>query len=278
MNSPHLSGQLFPTAHFQPPLIAKLVQDDRTKDNRKTHFGYSRVSMEGKREQVGRVFDSVAPRYDLMNDLMSFGIHRLWKAFAAVVAGVRPSWRVLDLACGSGDLSLLSARRLGPEGRLVMSDINASMLDRGRRRMLDAGFASGIDYVLADAEALPFADNSFDCVTIGFGLRNVADKEAALRSIHRILRYGGALLVLEFSRPLDPAFARLYDRYSFSLLPALGRWVVGDEDSYRYLAESIRMHPPQPKLAQLMQEAGFAAVKWLNLSLGVVAVHRAYKV
>ncbi len=253
------------------------MQDDRLKDDRQTHFGYSPVSMDGKRERVGRVFDSVAPRYDLMNDLMSLGIHRLWKAFAAAIAGVRPRWKVLDLACGSGDLSLLTARRLGPEGRLVMADINASMLARGRRRLIDAGFASGIDYVLADASALPFADNSFDCVTLGFGLRNVADKEAALSSIHRVLRYGGALLVLEFSQPVDAAFARLYDRYSFSLLPALGRWVAGDEDSYRYLAESIRMHPSQPELAQLMEEAGFAAVKWLNLSLGVVAVHRGYK-
>ena len=263
--------------------MAKPMQDDRVKakrvrDDRETHFGYSRVSMDGKRERVGRVFDSVAPRYDLMNDLMSLGIHRLWKAFAAAVAGVRPSWRVLDLACGSGDLSLSAARRLGPEGRLVMADINASMLAKGRRRMIDAGFASGIDYVLADASALPFADNSFDCVTIGFGLRNVADKEAALSSIHRVLRYGGALLVLEFSQPSDAAFARLYDRCSFSLLPALGRWVAGDEDSYRYLAESIRMHPPQSELAQLMEQAGFAAVEWLNLSLGVVAVHRGRKV
>ena len=254
------------------------MQDELPKDHRQTYFGYSRVPLDVKRARVGRLFDSVATRYDLMNDLMSLGVHRLWKGFAAAVAGVRPRWKVLDLACGSGDLSLLTARRLGPEGRLVMADINASMLTRGRRRMIDAGFVSGIDYVLADASALPFADNSFDCVTLGFGLRNVADQEAALRSIFRVLRYGGALLVLEFSKPVDPVFARLYDRYSFSLLPALGRWIAGDEDSYRYLAESIRVHPSQPELARLMEQAGFAAVEWLNLSLGIVAVHRGHKI
>ncbi|MCC6303357.1 MAG: bifunctional demethylmenaquinone methyltransferase/2-methoxy-6-polyprenyl-1,4-benzoquinol methylase UbiE [Gammaproteobacteria bacterium] len=242
-----------------------------------THFGFERIPAAEKSARVRGVFDSVAGRYDLMNDLMSLGVHRLWKRFATEFAGVRAGQRVLDLAAGTGDLTRRLAARAGADGMVVSSDINAAMLGIGRDRLLDRGLAGNIEYVQADAERLPFADNSFDLATIGFGLRNVTDKAAALASIHRVLRPGGRLLVLEFSRPTLAPVARLYDGYSFKVLPLIGRLVARDEASYRYLAESIRMHPPQGELKTMMEDAGFARCDYLNLSAGIVALHRGYK-
>lgn len=239
-------------------------------------FGYQQVPRAEKAARVGAVFDSVADRYDLMNDLMSFGIHRLWKHFTIELAAVRPGERVLDLAGGTGDLAAGFARRVGQRGRVLVSDINAAMLARGRNRLADRGMVGNLDFVLADAEALPFADASFDCVTIGFGLRNVTDKETALAQMRRVLAPGGRALVLEFSKPQIPGLARLYDAYSFSVLPRLGKAVAEDADSYRYLAESIRMHPDQETLRGMMAEAGFVRCAYYNLTGGIVAVHRGY--
>jgi len=240
-------------------------------------FGFEQVATEDKARRVRGVFDSVASRYDLMNDLMSLGIHRLWKRFAIEQTGLRPGDRALDVAGGTGDLSLGMARRVGDEGRVVLTDINAAMLSLGRDRLLDQGFSSTINCCVADAEQLPFADASFDCVTIGFGLRNVTDKAAALASMYRVLKPGGQLLVLEFSHPVAPGLAPIYDLYSFKLLPAMGRIVAGDSDSYRYLAESIRMHPDQDTLQQMMLDSGFDNCRYHNLSGGIVALHRGYR-
>jgi demethylmenaquinone methyltransferase/2-methoxy-6-polyprenyl-1,4-benzoquinol methylase len=240
-------------------------------------FGFEQVAAEEKARRVRGVFDSVASRYDLMNDLMSFGIHRLWKRYTIEQTGLRPGDRALDVAGGTGDLSLGMARRVGAEGRVVLTDINAAMLARGRDRLLDEGASGNVSCCVADAERLPFADASFDCVTIGFGLRNVTDKAAALASMYRVLRPGGQLLVLEFSRPVVPGLAPVYDLYSFKLLPAVGRIVAGDSDSYRYLAESIRMHPDQDALQQMMVDAGFENCRYHNLSGGIVALHRGYR-
>lgn len=237
-------------------------------------FGYEQVAASEKTARVRGVFDSVADKYDLMNDLMSGGMHRLWKRFALSQTGLRPGQRALDVASGTGDLGAGLARQVGPHGQAVLTDINREMLARGRDRLLDRGIAGNVAFVIADAEALPFPDRSFDCVTIGFGLRNVTDKAAALRSMQRVLRPGGRLLVLEFSRPRLAGLRPLYDAYSFGLLPALGRAVAGDEASYRYLAESIRMHPDQPTLAAMMREAGFEDCRWHNLAGGIVALHR----
>lgn len=240
-----------------------------------THFGFRRVPARDKRRHVRAVFDSVAGRYDLMNDLMSLGLHRVWKRFAIQICGVRAGDRVLDLAGGTGDLSRLLADRVGGSGMVVLSDINASMLRRGRSRLEDQGCVRGLRFAQLDAEALPFADSSFDCVTIGFGLRNVTVKERALAEMCRVLRPGGQALVLEFSRLRVAALEPLYDLYSFEVLPWLGARVAGDADSYRYLAESIRRHPDQASLARMMRAAGFDECEWFNLMLGVVAVHRA---
>ncbi len=251
-------------------------QGDRrgTDDPQFTDFGFRRVAVGEKRQRVRQVFDSVAGRYDLMNDLMSFGLHRLWKRFTVLVSGVREGHAVLDLAGGTGDLARLLHDRVGVTGSVTLADINGPMLRRGRERLLDEGHARGMRYVRVDAEALPFADRSFDCVTIGFGLRNVTRKARALAEMHRVLRPGGQALVLEFSH-LRAGFAQpLYDLYSFKVLPWLGQRVAGDADSYRYLAESIRVHPAQESLAQMMREAGFEGCEWFNLALGVVAVHR----
>ncbi|MBK8164234.1 MAG: bifunctional demethylmenaquinone methyltransferase/2-methoxy-6-polyprenyl-1,4-benzoquinol methylase UbiE [Gammaproteobacteria bacterium] len=242
-----------------------------------THFGFAQIPAAEKSGRVRGVFDSVAGRYDLMNDLMSFGVHRLWKRFTIEIAGVRPGQRVLDIAAGTGDLSRQLSARVGADGTVIAADINAAMLGLGRDRLLDRGVAGNIAYVQADAERLPFADNSFDLVIIGFGLRNVTDKAAALASMHRVLRPGGRLLVLEFTRPTLAPVAQLYDQYSFRILPLIGRLVARDEASYRYLAESIRMHPPQDELKSLMEGAGFARCDYLNLTAGVVALHRGYK-
>ncbi len=246
-------------------------------DERTTHFGFREIPVEEKVRRVGEVFRSVADKYDLMNDLMSLGVHRLWKRFAVEVADLRPGQQVLDLAGGTGDLAALMAPRVGPQGRVVLSDINAAMMDVGRRRLVDRGLVANIAWVQADAEALPFADASFDRVTMGFGLRNVTRKERALAEMHRVLRPGGLALVLEFSHPVHPGLARLYDAYSFQVLPRLGRLVAGDADSYRYLAESIRVHPDQATLRGMMEDAGLVRCNWHNLTGGIVAVHRGWK-
>ena len=242
-----------------------------------THFGFEDVAWEEKAGKVREVFDSVASRYDLMNDLMSAGIHRLWKKFTIEQTGLRPGQRALDVAGGTGDLSSAMARKTGDEGLVVLTDINAAMLERGRDRLLDEGLAGNLMFAQANAECLPFADDSFDCVTIAFGLRNVTDKDAALRSMFRVLRPGGQLLVLEFSQPVVPGLKPFYEFYSFNILPVLGRLIASDEDSYRYLAESIRRHPDQDTLLGMMSAAGFEKTQYHNLSGGIVALHRGYK-
>ena len=246
-------------------------------EDKTTHFGYETVGESEKAERVRGVFDSVATRYDLMNDLMSFGVHRLWKRFAVQLTGARAGQRVLDLASGTGDLAARLAGLVGPRGLVVMTDINAAMLARGRDRMLDAGRAGNVRYAQLDAEALPFPDGCFDCVTIGFGLRNVTHKERALVEMHRVLRPGGRALVLEFSHPTAAPLRAAYDLYSFQVLPRLGRLVADDEASYRYLAESIRVHPDQQTLKGMMEAAGFERCDVHNLTGGVVAVHRGFK-
>jgi demethylmenaquinone methyltransferase / 2-methoxy-6-polyprenyl-1,4-benzoquinol methylase len=240
-------------------------------------FGYERVARAEKADRVRAVFDSVASRYDVMNDLMSFGVHRLWKRFLLSQTGLRPGQRALDVAGGTGDITAGLSRQVGPTGRVILSDINAEMLRHGRDRLLDLGIVGNVDVVLANAERLPFADRSFDCVTIAFGLRNVTDKAAALASLYRVLKPGGQLLILEFSKPVAPGLGPVYDRYSFSVLPALGRLVAGDADSYRYLAESIRMFPDQATLEGMMRTAGFDGVRHHNLTGGIVALHRGWR-
>jgi len=239
-----------------------------------TDFGFERVSEAEKSRRVAGIFDSVAWRYDLMNDLMSAGLHRVWKRFAVEQTALRPGQRALDVAGGTGDLTRLLARRVGPAGEVVLTDINANMLCRGRDRLVDSGLL--MPAVQCDAERLPFRDDYFDCVTIGFGLRNVTRKTRALREMMRVLQPGGRLVVLEFSRVWEP-LRPLYDAYSFQVLPRLGRAVAGDAQSYRYLAESIRKHPGQDELLLMMTAAGFERVEYWNLSAGVVAVHRGYK-
>lgn len=242
-----------------------------------THFGYREVPEDDKAGLVGDVFRSVADKYDLMNDLMSLGVHRLWKRFAIGQSGVRRGQAVLDVAGGSGDLTALFAERVGREGRVVLSDINPAMLEVGRGRLIDRGIAGNVEFSLADAEALPFPDDTFDCVSIGFGLRNVTHIDKALASMFRVLKPGGRVLVLEFSKPVLPVLDKVYDAYSFSLLPLLGRVVANDEASYRYLAESIRRFPDQETLKGLMQGAGFERVHYFNLTGGIVALHKGYK-
>ena len=246
-------------------------------DGRTTHFGYREVPEGQKHRLVGEVFRSVAAKYDLMNDLMSLGVHRAWKAFAIGQCGVRAGHRVLDLAGGTGDLAARLAPRVGATGELVVADINDAMLEVGRGRLADRGLAGNIRFVRADAETLPFPDNYFDCIIIGFGLRNVTRQQRALDSMFRVLRPGGRALVLEFSRPTSPGLGKLYDAYSFSILPWLGRTVAGDEASYRYLAESIRKHPDQETLKGMMQQSGFERVEYHNLSGGIVALHKGFK-
>jgi len=246
-------------------------------DEKSTDFGYQRVPLSEKARRVRGVFDSVADNYDLMNDLMSAGAHRLWKRFTLALTNLRPGQHALDVACGTGDLAAGLARQVGDRGLVVMTDINAAMLARGRDRLIDAGFVRNVCCIQADAERLPFRDDSFHCVTIGFGLRNVTDKARALAAMRRVLKPGGQLLVLEFSHPTIPAVKPLYDAYSFQVLPLLGRLIAKDADSYRYLAESIRMHPDQAALTALMREAGLEGCRHHNLSGGIVAVHRGYK-
>lgn len=242
-----------------------------------THFGYQQVDWDEKQRRVAGVFDSVAGNYDLMNDVMSFGVHRLWKRFAIEQAGARPGQRILDLAGGTGDLAARLARLVGPQGEVIVGDINAAMLDVGRTRLLDRGVAGNVRFVQANAESLPFPPASFDCITIAFGLRNVTDKEKALASMYQALKPGGRLLVLEFSKPVLPGLKQAYDLYSFKILPLMGRLIARDEASYRYLAESIRMHPDQQTLTQMMQTAGFEDCDFHNLSGGIVALHRGFR-
>ncbi|HTL49870.1 MAG TPA: bifunctional demethylmenaquinone methyltransferase/2-methoxy-6-polyprenyl-1,4-benzoquinol methylase UbiE [Steroidobacteraceae bacterium] len=236
-------------------------------------FGFEKVTPAEKTARVRGVFDSVASNYDLMNDLMSGGLHRLWKRFALAQTGLRPGQRALDVASGTGDLGAGLARQVGREGLAVLTDINREMLARGRDRLIDRGIAREVAFVIANAESLPFADRSFDCVTIGFGLRNVTDKAAALASMRRVLRPGGRLLVLEFSKPTIDALRPAYDAYSFNILPRLGAMVADDAASYRYLAESIRLHPDQETLAAMIRDAGFDECRWHNLAAGIVALH-----
>jgi demethylmenaquinone methyltransferase/2-methoxy-6-polyprenyl-1,4-benzoquinol methylase len=235
-----------------------------------THFGFESVEEQEKARRVRGVFDSVAPRYDLMNDLMSAGLHRAWKAYTVMVANPRPGQQVLDIAGGTGDLALAFAKKVGPTGRVVHTDINEAMLRTGRDRLLDAGVV--LPTLVCDAEQLPFADAQFDCVSVAFGLRNMTHKERALAEMCRVLKPRGKLLVLEFSKVAQP-LEKLYDWYSFQVLPRLGKWVAGDEASYRYLAESIRMHPGQEELKALMQQNGFGHVDYHNLTGGIVALH-----
>ncbi len=246
-------------------------------EKRTTHFGYQEVPVDEKASRVADVFHSVAARYDVMNDLMSMGIHRIWKRLTIERAGVRPGHHVLDIAGGTGDLTLKFSRLVGPRGKVVLADINASMLRVGRDKLMDNGVGGNVEYVQANAECLPFPDNSFDCITIAFGLRNVTDKDAALRSMARVLKPGGRLLVLEFSKPTSAGLSRLYDQYSFKVLPMLGRYVAKDEAAYRYLAESIRMHPDQETLKGMMEDAGLVRCSYNNMTNGVVALHRGIK-
>ncbi len=244
-------------------------------EDKQTHFGFQTVKEQEKAKKVGEVFHSVAQQYDVMNDLMSLGMHRLWKRFAVQVSGVKTGDRVLDIAGGSGDLTRLFSKAVGTQGEVVLTDINASMLEVGRNRLLDEGIV--VPALQCDAEKLPFADASFDCVIVAFGLRNMTYKDLALAEMQRVLKVGGRLLVLEFSqvwKPLQP----VYDAYSFKLIPLIGKLVAKDADSYQYLAESIRMHPDQETLKQMMQSAGFAKVEYYNLAAGVVALHKGWKI
>lgn len=243
----------------------------------KTHFGFKQVNTEDKSSLVREVFESVAPKYDLMNDLMSLGQHRLWKRFTVAEAAVKPGQRVLDVASGTGDLAKVFAKQVGAHGKVVMTDINEAMLNAGRDRLMNEGIVGNIDFVIADAEKLPFASNDFDLVTIAFGLRNVTDKLAALQSMYRVLKPGGKLLILEFSKPTTNLLGKLYDFYSFNVIPKIGAVVANDRDSYQYLVESIRMHPDQQTMKQMMQEAQFEDVEYFNLCGGIVALHRGYK-
>ncbi len=242
-----------------------------------THFGYTQVPVTEKANKVADVFHSVADKYDLMNDLMSAGVHRLWKRYTIETSGAKKGDTILDLAGGTGDLAAKFARIVGQDGLVTLSDINGSMLENGRERLTNMGIAGNIEYVQANAENLPFDDNKYNIVTMAFGLRNVTDKESALKSIFRVLKPGGKLMVLEFSKPVVPGLGTIYDQYSFKLLPLIGKIVANDEDSYRYLAESIRMHPDQETLKTMMEEAGFERCSYHNMTGGVVALHVGYK-
>ena len=245
--------------------------------NQTTHFGYENVAVDDKATRVAEVFHSVANKYDIMNDLMSGGVHRLWKRYTINKSGVKKGDTVLDLAGGTGDLAAKFTRLVGPQGKVILSDINESMLEQGRERLTNMGIAGNIEYIQADAEDLPFEDNTFDLVTMAFGLRNVTEKKNALKSILRCLKPGGKLMVLEFSKPVVPGLDVVYDHYSFKILPAVGKLVANDADSYRYLAESIRMHPDQETLKGMMEEAGFDKVSYHNMTGGIVALHTGYK-
>ena len=247
------------------------------KHNDTTHFGFKTVQEDKKVELVADVFDSVAAKYDLMNDVLSLGIHRIWKRFTINCSGVRSGQKVLDLAGGTGDLTAKFSRIVGKTGSVVLADINDSMLKVGRTKLRNSGIVGNVEYIQANAEELPFPDNHFDIVTIAFGLRNVTDKDKALASIFRVLKPGGRLLVLEFSKPLYKPVSKFYDFYSFNVLPKLGKLIANDSESYQYLAESIRMHPDQDTLKEMMNNVGFEGTEYFNMSAGIVALHRGYK-
>jgi len=242
-----------------------------------THFGYQQVPVEEKARLVGAIFDSVASRYDLLNDVMSFGMHRLWRRFALGVTGARSGSRILDLAGGTGEFTARLASQVGPEGLVVLAEINETMLRLGRERLVGRGIESGVELVQADAEKLPFAEDYFDCATMAFGLRNVTDQDAVLAATYRVLKPGAPVIILEFSHPTIWGFSSLYDLYSFLVMPVMGRLVAGNGGGYRYLAESIRVHPDQVTLKGMMEDAGFERCEYLNLSGGIVAVHRGFK-
>lgn len=250
------------------------MQEDHSKT---THFGFKEIPVDDKVNAVAQVFHSVAAKYDIMNDLMSGGIHRLWKMHTINQSGVRAGQQVLDIAGGTGDLTLKFSRMVGADGQVVLADINDSMLKVGRDKLVNKGVAGNVRFVQANAECLPFTDNQFDCITIAFGLRNVTDKDAALRSMYRVLKPGGRLLILEFSKPESECLSTLYDQYSFRLLPMMGKLVANDAESYRYLAESIRMHPDQETLKGMMDTAGFERTSFQNLTGGIVALHKGFK-
>ncbi|MFL0797583.1 MAG: bifunctional demethylmenaquinone methyltransferase/2-methoxy-6-polyprenyl-1,4-benzoquinol methylase UbiE [Cellvibrionaceae bacterium] len=242
-----------------------------------THFGFETVNKSEKAGKVAEVFHSVAAKYDLMNDLMSGGVHRLWKRFTIEMSAVRPGHRVLDIAGGTGDLTAKFSRIVGSEGQVILADINDSMLKVGRDKLMDIGIAGNVQFTQADAQYLPFPDNHFDCITIAFGLRNVTDKDLALRAMLRVLKPGGRLLILEFSKPSNPLLEKAYDLYSFKALPLMGQVITDDADSYRYLAESIRMHPDQETLKYMMTDAGFTNAEYHNMTGGIVALHKGIK-
>lgn len=248
-----------------------------TSEQSSTHFGFQQVPLQDKVKKVAQVFNSVASQYDLMNDLMSMGVHRLWKQFLIQTSGVRSGHKILDLAGGTGDLTRMFAKQVGATGNVVLADINAAMLNVGRDRLIDEGLINNISYSQVNAEQLPFAENHFDRISIAFGLRNVTDKSKALASMYETLKPGGQLLVLEFSKPVLPLLNKLYDTYSFSFLPKLGAWIAGDAASYQYLVESIRMHPDQNTLKNMILEVGFDECEYHNLTGGIVALHRAWK-
>lgn len=246
-------------------------------DKNTTHFGYQTVATEEKAGKVAEVFHSVAAKYDIMNDLMSGGIHRIWKQFTIEASRARKGHKILDIAGGTGDLAAKFSKIVGPTGQVILADINNSMLNVGRDKLTDKGIIDNIDYVQANAECLPFPDNYFDCITIAFGLRNVTDKDKALRSMYRILKPGGQLLVLEFSKPTSGLLEKVYDQYSFKVLPKVGKLVANDAESYQYLAESIRMHPDQETLKDMMLDAGFDHCEYHNMTGGIVALHKGRK-
>lgn len=256
-------------------MSVKEPQDQASQDT--THFGFKTVAKDDKVTKVAEVFHSVASKYDLMNDLMSGGVHRLWKRFTIDCSGARPGQCILDLGGGTGDLTAKFSRIVGDNGHVILADINNSMLNVGRDKLRDVGVVGNVHYVQANAEELPFPDDYFDCITISFCLRNVTDKDKALRSMYRVLKPGGRLLVLEFSKPILDPLSKIYDTYSFHILPKMGDIIANDSESYRYLAESIRMHPDQETLEGMMQQAGFEQTNYYNLTGGIVALHRGYK-
>lgn len=276
MQSTHEAASEETTAGQGDNLLDHLGSTD-VSSAEQTHFGFKQVAKEQKESLVADVFHSVAAKYDVMNDLMSFGIHRIWKRYTIDCSGIRPGQKVLDLAGGTGDLAAKFSRIVGETGQVTLADINHSMLMVGKEKLTNMGIMSNLNYVQANAEALPFPDNHFDLVTMAFGLRNVTEKSNALASIFRVLKPGGRLLVLEFSKPTSDVLSKMYDTYSFHLLPKMGQLVANDAESYKYLAESIRMHPDQDTLEEMMKEVGFEQTTYTNLTGGIVALHRGFK-